>query len=144
MEARLNVINSFCEFAYGLQKLKTLNLHLFHTQQNPQHRFSTVLTKTNWYTTSCKYNDCSGLTSVTIGNSVTNIDQEAFKNCTNLTKVEISDISAWCNIAFSNGSANPMFNAHHLYINGEEIKELAIPNDVKSIGNWAFSGGTDY
>lgn len=55
MEARLNVINSFCEFAYGLQKLKTLNLHLFHTQQNPQHRFSTVLTKTDWYTTSCKY-----------------------------------------------------------------------------------------
>ena len=89
MEARLNVINSFCEFCYGLQKLKTLNLHLFHTQQNPQHRFSTVLTKTNWYTTSCKYYGCKNLTSLTLSNSLTSIGRWAFEGCSRLESVII-------------------------------------------------------
>lgn len=39
----------------GLQKLNTLNLRLFHSPSNPRNHFSTVLIKTNWYTTSCKY-----------------------------------------------------------------------------------------
>ena len=50
----------------GVQKLNTLNLRLFHSPSNPRNHFSTVLIETNWYTTSCKYSGCSGLTSVTI------------------------------------------------------------------------------
>ena len=37
----------------------------------------------------CKYYDCSGLTLVTIGNSVTSIGKAAFKYCTSLTSIEI-------------------------------------------------------
>ena len=47
---------------------------------------------------------------------------------------------AWCNINFAYVSSNPLYYAHHLYVNGEEVKDLVIPNGVTSIGQSAFSG----
>ena len=79
--------------------------------------------------------DCSGLTSVTIPNSVTSICSYAFNGCSGLTSVHISDIKAWCGIKFY---SNPLEYAHHLYLNGEEIKDLVVPNSVSSIGDRAF------
>ena len=81
---------------------------------------------------------CSGLTSVTIPNSVTSIGRDAFYNCYRLTSVHISDLAAWCNISFEKSNSNPLSYAHHLYLNGTEVTDLAIPNSVTSIGNWAF------
>ena len=83
---------------------------------------------------------CSGLTSVTIPNSVTSIGEYAFQNCSGLTSVHISDIAAWCNIIFDNYETNPLYYAEHLYLNGEEVKDLVIPNSVTSIGDYAFDG----
>ncbi len=81
---------------------------------------------------------CSGLTSVTIPNSVTSIGHSAFEGCWGLTSVYISDLAAWCTISFSYGSSNPLYNAHHLFLNGQEIKDLVIPNSVASIKNYTF------
>jgi hypothetical protein len=83
---------------------------------------------------------CSGLTSVTIGSSVISFGNSAFEGCSGLTSVHITDLEAWCKISFINWSQNPLFYAHHLYLNGEEIKDLVIPNSVTSIGSYAFSG----
>ena len=85
---------------------------------------------------------CSGLTSVEIPNSVTSIGNYAFDYCSGLMKVYITDLAAWCRINFSNGSANPLYKAHHLYLNDEEITNLSIPNSVTSIGSSAFYGCT--
>lgn len=82
---------------------------------------------------------CTCLTSVTVPSSVTKIDYNAFQGCNSLTSVHISDLSAWCNINFGFGG-NPLNYAHHLYLNGEEIKELVIPKDITAIGNFAFEG----
>lgn len=81
---------------------------------------------------------CSKLESVTIPNSVKRIEEDAFRGCSSLTAVHISDLEAWCNIYFFNELSNPLYYAHHLYLNGEEIKELIIPNSVTSIGGYAF------
>ena len=83
---------------------------------------------------------CSRLASVTIGNGVTSIGDFAFKFCFGLTSVQIFDLEAWCKISFSNHDANPLICAHHLFLNGEEIKDLLIPNSVTSIGGGAFYG----
>ena len=84
--------------------------------------------------------ECHSLTSVTIPNSVTSIEEEAFASCS-LTKVNISDLTAWCNISFNNYAANPLSYAQHLLLNGVEIINLEIPNGVTSIREWAFNSG---
>ena len=84
--------------------------------------------------------NCTGLTSVTIGNSVTSIGDEAFRGCTGLKKVIVKDIAAWCAISFSYYESNPLSSAQHLYSDDNtEIKDLVIPNSVTTIGDFAFS-----
>ncbi|MBO4892054.1 MAG: leucine-rich repeat protein [Prevotella sp.] len=80
---------------------------------------------------------CSNLTYVDIGNGVTTIGSKAFMKCSKLTSVYISDLEAWCKIDFQN---NPLTYAHHLFLNGEEIKDLVIPNSLTSVGDRVFSG----
>ncbi len=85
---------------------------------------------------------CSGLTSVTIPNSVTSIGSSAFSYCKGLTAVHITDLAKWCEIEFGSYAANPLYYAHNLYLNGEKVTDLVIPNSVTSIGDYAFGGCT--
>ena len=78
------------------------------------------------------FNGCAKLSSVTIPSSLTDIGNSAFEGCSSLNSVFITSLVAWCNIKFKD---NPLRYAGHLYMNNEEIKELVIPNDVKSIDN---------
>ena len=76
------------------------------------------------------------VTSITIPVSITTIGWDAFSYCTGLTRVNISDIAAWCNLDCSD---NPLRYAKHLFLNGEEIADLVIPEGITSIRNEAFS-----
>ena len=84
---------------------------------------------------------CSSLTSIEMPDSVTSIGYNAFNNCNSLTDVYITDIAKWCGISFE-AVANPVSGAANLYFNGELVTDLVIPEGVKSIGNYAFSGLT--
>ena len=88
------------------------------------------------------FNSCNSLTSITIGNSVTSIGSSAFNNCDSLTSVNyLGTIENWCNISFSSSYANnPLHNGAKLYLNGELVTELTIPNTVTEIKDYAFSG----
>ena len=83
---------------------------------------------------------CSALTSVSIPSSMTWIKYSAFIFCRNLTSVYISDIAAWCSIDFTNYASNPLAYGAELYLNGQVIKDLTIPDNVTKIGAYAFSG----
>lgn len=89
------------------------------------------------------FSDCSGLTSITIGSGVTSIEKSAFDGCYDLTSVHISDIAKWCAISFEDSYANPLYYGHNLYVNGELIKDLIIPNGVTGIRDYAFYGCTN-
>lgn len=84
--------------------------------------------------------DQTGLTSVTIPATLKGMGDEyndAFSGCTGLQKVCISDLSAWCGIEF-NDSPSPLWYAHHLYLNGQEISDLVIPDGVVEISAMSF------
>ncbi len=91
--------------------------------------------------------DGSGINSVTIPSSITSIEVHAFLGCRKLSEVRISDLEAWCNISFDkiypNGS-NPLARAHHLILNGEEIKDLVIPETVTTLNVGVFYGGSGF
>lgn len=87
---------------------------------------------------------CSRMMSLDIPSSVTTIGSFAFYNCDALSKVTISDVAAWCNITFYDSYANPLYYSHHLYMSGQEIKHLIIPEGVTAINNYAFINGTSF
>ena len=82
--------------------------------------------------------NCSRLASITIPDSVTRIGEFAFRDCYKLAGVYINDLSAWSKIRFTSGDSNPLYYARNLYLNGELVTDVVIPNDVKSIENYIF------
>ena len=84
--------------------------------------------------------NCSGLTSITIPDGVTSIGDDAFWGCSGLKRAEFASIEGLCEISFSSNYSNPLRYANHLYVNGEEVEDLVIPESVTSIGRYAFSG----
>ena len=94
---------------------------------------------------------CLNLESVTIPESVKYIGEIAFFRCALLSAVYITDISAWCNIDFASDSkydrvynySSPFQSSESdvaLYLNGEKITDLIIPDDITSISSNVFWG----
>ncbi len=86
------------------------------------------------------FSSCSSLTSITIPDSVVSIGTDAFSGCSGLQAVYISDMEAWCNIQIGYGNANPLMYAHDLYLDGELVTDLVVPENVTNIGWGAFNG----
>lgn len=85
--------------------------------------------------------DCSNMTSIKIPSTLKRIKAGAFKNCTSLSKIIVTDIASWCGIIYegNTGSDFPMYYAKRLYSDeNTEIEEVIIPEDVTRIEAMAF------
>ncbi len=72
------------------------------------------------------FSGCTGLTSITIPDSVTSIGSNAFKGCSNLTSIIIPDsVTSISSNAFSGC---------------ESLANITLPNSITSIDSFAFSG----
>ena len=83
---------------------------------------------------------CTGLTTVTLPPSVKVIERQVFQNCSNIERVNISDINAWMRIKFTDGRSNPTFWSASLHLNGEEVTEVTVPESITELGDQVFKG----
>jgi len=87
---------------------------------------------------------CTEMTSITLPANMKSIGDGAFDGCTKLNTrgVRISDLSAWCKIEFETihyaAASQPLYKGKKLYLNGKELTDLVIPDDVTSLGRLAF------
>ena len=90
------------------------------------------------------FRDCSKMTSITIPPSVWHVGIGAFSGCRGLKEVHISDLSAWCELSFydvaDDAGDSPLNYADGLYLNGELVKDLVVPEDVEEFGAHSFEG----
>ena len=77
------------------------------------------------------------LSSITIPSTITSVGANAFYECNSLKKVNITDVAAWCSIEFSGWYSNP-FSKGDLYLDGELVTDLIIPEGVEFINSYAF------
>ena len=82
--------------------------------------------------------NCTSITNVDIPASLASVGSSAFDGCSNLSAVRISDVGAWCGIAFDGSNSNPLYYAKKLYLNGGLLSSLEIPAGTTAIGRYAF------
>ncbi len=87
------------------------------------------------------FDSCKKLANITFGKGLAKIGMSAFKDCTALKNVYISDLAAWCAMDFDNligYESNPLHHADNLYVDGVLATALVLPEDVTEICDEAF------
>lgn len=98
----------------------------------------TSLTSLRLYATlydTSAFEGCSGLKTIQmIVQPNTCFGDSVFMQCDNITGVYINDLYNWTQIYYNNTASNPLWSANaDLYLNGEKVTDLVIPNNVKTI-----------
>lgn len=88
--------------------------------------------------------NCINLGEVTLPIALTNVGKSAFYNCSGLKRVNCSSLESMCYITYEDEYANPLYYAHHLYLDDEEVIEAALPEGVLNVGNYAFVNSALY
>ena len=90
------------------------------------------------------FSGCDEMTSVSIPASVWHIGHGAFSRCYGLKEIHINSLSSWCEMSFydvtDDAGDSPLHYADGLYLDGELITDLVVPEDVTEIGAHAFEG----
>lgn len=84
------------------------------------------------------FDNCSNLESIIFSKNIKHVGYNAFQQCENLKNVYISDLTSWCEIDFASQHSNPALYANNLFINGELVREISIPECITDIKKYTF------
>lgn len=87
--------------------------------------------------------NCRNLVSITIPSTITSQEWSVFENCENLHRVYIEDLESYILLnvgAYAEGS--PLCYGADLYLNGELVTDLVIPEGITSISDYKFRNCT--
>ncbi len=96
----------------------------------------TDVSKINAYT----FEGCSNIKNIYLPTSLTSVDSYAFNGCTSLKNVYVDSVDFWFNLEFANTYSNPFSYANDLYVNGELLEVLVVPEGINEIKYSAFAG----
>ena len=68
------------------------------------------------------------------------VGEFAFNNCDALQEVHAPSLEAWLAIDFQGFRANPLSNGARLFVSGEEVVHLQVPDGTCELGQRAFEG----
>lgn len=88
------------------------------------------------------FEECASLKTLNVGKNLKNIGEWAFTECNALEEVNVTDIASWCAIRFDNAYSNPLSCSGKLYIDGKQVTQLVLPENITRINNYAFFGFT--
>ena len=91
------------------------------------------------------FHNCVNLTSLSLPSTLTTLSG-AFYGCNKLSRLNLTDIDAWLKVKIESvsgflGGESPFDFSQHgeIYVNGELLTELAIPNNIIEIPNYIFA-----
>ena len=88
------------------------------------------------------FQNCRNLTKVSLPGSVTSTGPWAFDGCYYIEEVHITDLEAWCKISFWSDTDSPLGYKSKLYLNGDPITDLVIPDGITTVKSYAFAKGS--
>lgn len=86
--------------------------------------------------------DCISIENLTLPNTLKVVEGSAFYCTESLKNIYIDDIAGWCDIQFATSESNPLSAGCSLYVNGEKLENLVIPDAVTTIRPYTFFGCT--
>ena len=83
----------------------------------------------------------SGVTSVAIPATVDTMGYDAFRGCSGLQRVDITNLTSWANIDFKNERSTPFSNAGvGMYLNNQPVKAVSIAGSIRTVKPYVFQG----
>ncbi len=84
------------------------------------------------------FSNCDNLESITFPASLQSIGKDAFKGCANIESVYAPSLESWLSIGFDTPYSNPVNEETSLYLNGELLENLRVPESINQINQYAF------
>lgn len=84
--------------------------------------------------------NCSHIKNIYIPSTLKTVQNSAFLGCTRLESVYIDSIDFWFDITFEDPYSTPFGYADYLYVNGEVLEELVVPDRITEIKYLSFAG----
>ena len=85
--------------------------------------------------------NCTSLKAIILPSSIKQMGgtRSSFSNCDSLEVVYITDLTAWCNIDFPSYTCNPLYTGAGLYLWGQLVEDVVIPENVTTLKPCTFA-----